>query len=489
MENITTDLVSKEDLTNKIEEWFKGFYTINSTSSLQNIKTEVSGFINNLKDNLMFLLEYPYVDKLYRDTFYSYYSSKTIDYSRNCVRVSIFNPSVNDPNLFDTEEIKKAYLGFIVLRPTPPKVIGRNVINPLAFISHDINICSLKINTTANYHKLLASGFPHSTQDGETITCAETTLWSIVEYFSNKYSNYSPLLPSEIHQILSHFSYVRQIPSSGLAAAQLSFALKKIGFGVKIYARQAFTSEFEDILRIYVESGIPVIGVVQNASIGHALNIVGRTSYSKEEYDKIVPIPARPDLNIKNIAKCNTKLVFVDDNYPPYQTAEITSPTSYYSSPIWHSCTITSFIVPLYPKVYMEGGEARKIALDLLTRLNAFKNRTVAIKTFLTSSRSYKDYLLKLTDIDPTLKNLLLCLSMPKFIWVTEIFDEDQFLNNKCEGLIILDATEPKQFHIIGSVFEDNFLKKDTNSGVKALKINTTTFTSYNNNLTYYGDN
>ncbi|WP_304198617.1 hypothetical protein, partial [Flavobacterium alvei] len=83
----------------------------------------------------------------------------------------------------------------------------------------------------------------------------------------------------------------------------------------------------------------------------------------------------------------------------------------------------------------------------------------------------------------------LLSLSMPKFIWITEIFDEKEFLNKKCEGLIILDATEPKEFHVIGAVFEDSFIKKNNKSGISAFRISNSLFTSYKDNLKYYGDN
>jgi hypothetical protein len=32
---------------------------------------------------------------------------------------------------------------------------------------------------------------------------------------------------------------------------------------------------------------------------------------------------------------------------------------------------------------------------------------------------------------------------LPKFVWVTEIADEDKFTSNKVDGILILDATEP----------------------------------------------
>lgn len=487
MNNISTILVNKATFNNELNGRLESFYGIEK-ALVAKVSSSINAYVDYLKDDLKFLIEFPYVDKLYRDTYYNYFSSKTIGYSRDCIRLSIFKPDFNEGDLFDVDLIKNNYLGFLILRPTFPNVIGRNVVNPLAFKENNINICNLNSNSTCNYLKLSSNGFPHSSQDRETMTCAETTLWSIVEYFGNKYNEYKPMLPSEIHEILSQFSFERQIPSNGLQASQISFALKKIGFGVRIYSQNVYTLEFDSILKTYVESGIPIVGVIQNGQIGHALNIIGRSKFTIENYGLLDVEHLRGDLQLRDINKCKINLVFVDDNYAPYRTADISNPASYYSSAEWSGCRITNIIVPLYPKIYMEAGEARKISKDLLRLLPVLKNRKIAIKTFLTSSRSYKNYLINLLDIDDTLKKILLSLSMPKFIWITEIFDESEFLNDKCEGLIILDATEPKEFHVIGAVFEDNFVKKNNKSGISAFRVNKSMFTSYKDNLKYYGD-
>lgn len=488
MENISTQLVSKTELSDKLKSWFETFYNISFEKTIQSSLSTLNKFVDEFKDDLKFLIEYPYVDKMYRDSYYHYFSSKTLNYSRNCIRISLFKAEFEVSNQYISGEISDNYLGFLVIRPTFPKVVGRNVISPYAFKVNDINICNLKVDSTANYLKVKASGFPHSTQDTEMISCAETTLWSIVEYFSGRYSNYPPLLPSAIHNILSQFSFERQIPSKGLRAAQISFALKKIGFGVRIYSKNAFDAEFESNLRIYIESGIPIVGVIQNPSIGHAVNIIGRKDYTSDNFSNIPVETLRSDLRIKDIANCDTEIVLIDDNYPPYRISTINDPSSYYTSTSWRNCKITNFIVPLYPKIYMEAGEARKISKDLLSHLPVYKERDMVIKTFLTSSRSYKNYILKLTDIDDGIKKILLSLSMPKFIWVTEIFDENDFLNKLCEGIIILDATEPKEFHIIGSILENIFLRKDNNTGFNVFRVNNTKFQSFNN-LEYYGTN
>ena len=96
--------------------------------------------------------------------------------------------------------------------------------------------------------KFEVKGFPHSSQDAETISCAETTLWALMEYFGNKYPEYRPVLPSDIIKTLKQVSSERQVPSKGLNIQQMSFALKEYGFGTRIYSRHQYGSSFENLL-------------------------------------------------------------------------------------------------------------------------------------------------------------------------------------------------------------------------------------------------
>ena len=48
-----------------------------------------------LTDDISFVIEAPYVDRHYRDTYYSFYSSKFVKIGRNCIRVHIFEGIIN----------------------------------------------------------------------------------------------------------------------------------------------------------------------------------------------------------------------------------------------------------------------------------------------------------------------------------------------------------------------------------------------------------
>lgn len=158
-------------------------------------------------------------------------------FNRFCLRMSFFDIGFKkDIDFSDESNIKDNYLGFLVIRPLI-KCIGRNVISPLAKVApkNDIRICKVSVDASCLGVKLKAEGFPHASQDNETMTCAQTTIWSLLEYYGNKYTYYHPTLPTEIESILEPFSYERQLPSKGLTYNQISVALRNLGFGPKIY--------------------------------------------------------------------------------------------------------------------------------------------------------------------------------------------------------------------------------------------------------------
>ena len=486
MEIITSHYLNKADLLTKYKEILEKYYHLVDTSSeyLSSL-SKLDEILGLLDVDLTFLIEWPYVDKVYRDTFYHYYASKKHDYSRMSVKISIFSDGVKEDQFYNIgglEFLRGSYLGFFTLRPTFPSILGRNVISPLAF-GETILICSTKLPSTANGVKFQSIGFPHSSQDGEMITCAETTVWSIMEYFGNKYSDYKPLLPSLINKTLGKFSFERLIPSKGLTAGQISYALKDFGFGVKIYSAHAYGTEFMKILKMYIESGIPVVGAMQNGRIGHAVNVIGRVDIVAADVAALPIVIKKNNIELSEFADLDIEYVFVDDNHAPYRKAKLTTPSSYYVGyPEWAGCTITNFIVPLYPKIYLEAGEARTKSISLIENSNLIKDKKICIRTFLASSRSFKDHL-HFSDLPLVIKKLFNSLVVPKFIWVTEIYYDGSLMDGKCNGLVVLDATEPKKMGIITFIIEDTLCLYNFE---KYFKIGAQYFTNYNQNLRKY---
>lgn len=455
--NLRTFAANLEDTKAIVANIFQYNFGVPEEKSKNLVNKKLGEYFNLLHDDIHTVIEYPYVDKLYRDSFYNFFSSKHGKYHRDSIRVSFFSKSIalND---FRDETLKKnlqegnQYLGFLTLRPTVPHIIGRSGISRTAFKENNFRICVSKVSATVASLKFKTTAFPHASQDSQTMTCAETTIWSLMEYFGNKYPEYKPVLPSQIHNVLRKFSFKRQVPSDGLTAEQLSFAIRELGFGSVIYSRTKFPKDFDEIISTYIESGIPIIGVIKDTKIGHAVNIIGREEINEKTVSlrktENVVNSAGLNLSIIDIHKQKRKYVFIDDNYAPYRVATLAKPCFEYSgNPKWKDCKITNIIVPLYSKIYLEASRARENMFRIIKSsigINDTEKRV--IRTFLASSRSYKEYIALNSLMKNELKGHFINLTMPKFIWVCEISTVESFRHKCCNDLIILDATEPAEY-------------------------------------------
>lgn len=472
------------------------------------IRDSLGALIDNFNKNISVLVETPYVDRIFRDSYYLYYSSKYGRYSRDCIKVSLFQEEIKADDfrtIIGYERLQKKYLGFFIIRPTEPDYLGRNVISPIAFNYKSFNYCSVNTNATANGLKFSVKGFPHSSQDGETYTCAETTIWALMEYFGSKYPDYRPIKPSEIHSHLKNLMYERHIPSKGLTIQQISFLLKGMGFGCRIYSSEQYGEEFYRLLSCYVESGIPLaVGMDDfdeklSNKIGHAVLIIGNDSKSNSDYISIKPnvslnrnqltLTKKKSISIYDLDDAIQNFVFIDDNHPPYRIVSAQSPTIGYEKK-WANVKIKHFIVPLYPKIYLEAFEAKNFIKEfLLFGPNPLEMmQQVFIKFYLSSSRSFK-HSLALSNMTPDLKNFILEKPMPKFVWIAEIASRHSLIDNKATGIIVLDATEPSisdNKPLLVAAYQNNLVFFDGNKDIlKKIALTLHPFNRFLNNLTH----
>lgn len=484
---ISSFLVSKSDSIHVLSQLIMTPFHL----TLDDIEKSLKNHFSMLRDDILVFIEYPYVDKVYRDSYYKYFSTKHHRYERDCARLTFFENDVTDDHFRKRElkvELQKKLLGFVVIRPTIPKLIGRSNISPRALKMHNFEVCLCSMNISINGLKLLSIGFPHASQDNETMTCAETSIWELMEYFGNKYPEYKPVLPSKIHQILSSISYERQIPSHGLTLSQISFALKDFDFGTKIYANMA-PVELQRNLDYYIESGIPVIAALESGEFGHAVLISGREkkdiNYLPPSYlPQNIPLKNGTTLKLIDSADIIKKYVIMDDNFPPYQTALFEKPGEFYPLPPFNNYKITGIIVPLYSKVYTDAPEAKKMTIEILRKFDLqFPLEEVILRLYLISSRSLKNEIALKDDLDSDNKELILHTPMPKFVWVSEFSTKEQFKDDKSFGLIVLNSTDNSVYTSINIIIihDTTIIAQDGQHLI--YNNNPSIFTSLKNNL------
>lgn len=240
------------------------------------------------------------------------------------------------------------------------------------------------------------------------------------------------------------------MPTEGLTAEQVTYAVRELGFGAMIYSKSKYNDTFDSIISTYIESGIPIIAVLSNGELGHAVNIIGREIEPIERVTNAATITLDETdgkkIEIIDFNKIERRYVFIDDNYPPYQIANLKEPCKeYYEDEKWHNCIIKNIIVPLYPKIYLEAIKARHNFFQYLKnkKIGIKDSETRIVKTFLASSRSYKEYIALNKKLNNKIKTLFLGTAMPKFIWVAEVSKKSSFEIGLCDGIILQDATEP----------------------------------------------
>lgn len=492
---------NKSELQSALKSFLEEKFQISGNNVDRYLFAIMDRYLSNLKDDgLSYLIEFPYTDKVYRNSFYHYYASKLYAYKKDCIRVSIFESGIDQSYFREREkynDLANAYLGFFVVRPLTPALFGRNALSKAAFKEgNDFLTITAPISAAINGVKLPVNGFPHSSQDSETISCAETTLWSLMEYFGNKYPEYTPVLPSKIHEVLSVRTPERQIPSNGLGLLDISYALKKFGFGAKIYSKEEFGDQFFNIFKIYIESGIPVVISLEGSGIGHAVLCVGRKKFDPEDLKTISPFTltksdsSKDDIYLYFNSRIERDFIFIDDNWGPYQSADLSKPCLYYGAPNWNSCQISAFVVPLYPKIYLDAFQVENYLLSYTQKyLQKYLSggEKIFFRMFLASSRSFKNHLSLNPSLNGDIKEVLISCTMPKFIWVAELSTLDLIKDQKANGLIILDATEVNiadNKPLILSVFQNILtIWNDQIGELEDIPLDLDQFDIYKNNL------
>lgn len=387
------------------------------------VKDDLERILKDTSNNLFCCMEYPYVEEYYRDSYYSFYSRKHRNYNRNCFRISFFKPEITEDNFLDVD-MEDKFLGYVVLRPTPKRIIGYTFLSPLIYQNNNYSICLCKRTVSIMGRLLTNTGFPFCGQDGEMNQCAENAIIILFDYFSRRYNKYSRVLPSQIANQVSNNLSNRNQPSIGLDMDTVAAIIENMGMATRQYTKGETdndnnqdhvlnTSEFDRILHIYIESGLPVYACTST----HAFLMVGREN--------------------KFFCK-GAKVVCMNDNEQPYFLRNSIE-------------DVEEFIVPVAENILLDAEqlnpdnmtcELQKIfsSIEFLSKEHEYYHRI-----FLTTSRSYKAYLTE-SSLSKENKSLAVCTAMPRFIWVCESYQKkkikDELNSNEIDLTIVVDATD-----------------------------------------------
>lgn len=425
-----------------------------------------------------------YVDRQYRDSYYSYFSQKYAEYERNCLRLAFFEGKISQEQFADcTFDLEKIFIGTVVLRPLEVGNIGQTLLNPKKLnVKGYFRTCVFRVMVYGR--KLNIEAFPYSSQDGESMTCAETVLFNLIYYYGTKYSEYRILMPSEILQDIERESYERVLPSMGVYESNMAKVLSDAHFYPRIYSYQ---EGFEDILYSYIESGIPLILSLPEhvvSCVGHGLIRKKISISDMEKLTETLKVDQKEYYTMSTETLCDEYIVMDDNEAPYYKTTLDDIVIKYANNPDAVSdveaikSKDVSIIVPLYRRIFIDAARAESIFKSLFLEndiflddiRNAYSDETWGIKKnnpfvwrmYLTASRSYKDFKTRKTSSEE-LKYFYMECSLPRFIWVLEIGTMDEYLlsPSRARVEILLDATSSPYSETRGILsvgYKDHFI-------------------------------
>ena len=497
---------SEDDIKNDLEEAEE-----NGVPSNLKIMRDILGYILYRGSDgkcypFTIYIEPNHVEKFYRDSYYSHISSKHFIHSRYCKRL-YFVSGKYEKNFLDIseEELNENFLGICVIRPSADErgsIIGRTLLKPQLFrIGDSPRLCTAEFVVHAFSKELKIQAFPYMMQDGETITCAETTILLLMEFFGNKYPEYHSIVPSDIYGIVQKNSYKRATPSSGMTCTAISKVLTELGFFPVLYGNEKCDRppKLKKIMHYYVDSEIPV-----------AINLNQKGSRSNKHSVVCIGFGKKYDIDDKRLAeavqKVNDSLYVVDsaDLYDDYTIMNDSSHPyanmrffkSYKDKRVRDSISsnnvqdfdifdnslcitqicanfdMSTMVVPLSKRMFMEAMDVVDIARQILSHEKIsftkmienieFENQEIKelipkatvgdpliYRVFLSTSSVFKRMRANAYEGNELLKNIYSTTPMPKFVWVFELYGKNHLKFKKRLERSLLTQHLTAKAHII----------------------------------------
>ena len=362
---------------------------------------------------LTVVIEKYYIDAVYRDVYYNYWSKSHFSWPRHCTRLFLFHNEHSYMEFYDgkySEQLNCDFLGTIVVRPSyssaTDHTLGRTLLNPykMTTVNGDGKVIHPYVYLATAKYKFHLLGntyttraFPFLSQDGVVMKCAETAVCELCDYASAFSARYAEVLPSYLQATLKERLPERGLPSHGLYCNDISFLLGKFGFSPMIYAStgdvdraegeerdklvydnirigcsndKSFSEEsisekklwddqhvtgFRDWFHYYVESAIPTLTITApNQEVNkHATLVIGhgraKKSANKCKRFRLGNLPCM------DTAELFDKYIVQDDNQIPYSEEEMGHFTQN------RDYKLSAFVVPLDRHVFLEASSAINI--------------------------------------------------------------------------------------------------------------------------------
>jgi hypothetical protein len=421
------------------------------------------------------VVEEDYVDRNFAKAYAQFYSRAFHDFQRRTKRFHFFSTDVQFSDFLTESNLQSSYLGFCILSPSEPRTLGRTVIGPPKSELQEYVTCQDEFSVNLAGVPLKARGAPFIEQDGRVAACATAALWSAVMVASRKFDEISSASTNDITELArkytlgpSGYTY-----SPGLNLEQMLWALKELGCAPLKYTFNDHLAA-KELIYTYVESQLPPVLVVRLPNIDsngfHALTVIGHT------YDKSFSPPQHMPMTYNYYYStnewCPEFVIHCDQNGPYHHitinaatsksglhpviavnTVGLTSEQAMEISEFYKDAELWAAVIPLPSRVFLKAEEAAAKGRALVGWAYALHKTALlperpVYRTYLMPSNDFKRRLVpgKVPGLSEHLAKLYRGTLLPRYVWVTELYDLKQKVGLDPEGLrivaeAVVDAT------------------------------------------------
>jgi len=386
------------------------------------------------------LVEQEYVDKDYRSTYYHYYAKKGREYRTDCVRLHFFDALVKfdaEALLLSTpdEKLDDHYFGYMVLRPTLHRTIGRTVLSP------DIRRGARGFVITARHkvhllgYTLHFSGFPSMDQHEDISVCSHAACWAILRHYSERFAQHREILLHGVTMLASRGDPGGLSPSDGLIEPEAERIFRAAGTYPVTERKDPDDPEpFYRHLLAYLESGFPLY--LTSEEYEHALVCVGHkwrdtATVSQGEvghaWDRVESV------------------LVVDDHHLPYLA--VPAREDDIGDATYTLENIDALVVALPEKIFFRVDQVERTAIAFFRKILGREmalpaDEDLVVRYFVTTAPGLREYAQKnRSAFGNVLVNSIMRQRMAQFVWIVEFASVAQWNLGIITARAVMDAT------------------------------------------------
>lgn len=220
----------------------------NLSIGIQRVAKIISTFMHNL-GSISIVTEPNHIDAAYRDSYYNSYARHLAGGTRFTLRLNFFEGALDDDSFYrETDELlQERYLGSTTIYPIYGGLVGKTFIKPSSLITRPVRLRTAPFRADVYGRSFTVEAFPYRMQDADIMSCAETTILNLLDYYAASYDGYASALPSELIELEDQNIDDRTLPARGITYTTLSQVLGKCKFYPRLLSKYAFSADGTDL--------------------------------------------------------------------------------------------------------------------------------------------------------------------------------------------------------------------------------------------------